>query len=111
MEEREGRDVPFFEAEKTPQKDVTLDPGGFFIIEVKKKTIKVEYYSNVYRDKKIVSGRLEKVFSGTTADALCDTIARHIPNLRHDHYLYLGRELQRAQYALEHHTKYVQDGC
>ena len=105
------KEVPLISAKKTPQKDVTLDPSGFFVIEVKKKQIRVEYFSNVYKKGKIVSGKLEKVFSGTKADALCDTIAKHVPNLRQEHYLYLGRELQKAQHALEHNEKYVQDGC
>jgi hypothetical protein len=105
------KEVPLIEAKKTPQKDVRLDPEGFFVIEVKKGQIRVEYYSNVYKKKKIVSGKLEKVFSGTQADALSDTIARYLPQLRQEHYLYLGRELQRAQHALEHHEKYVQEGC
>jgi len=106
------KEIPLVDAEKTPQKEVILDPGGFFVITVKKKKhIRAEYYSNVYKKNKIVSGRLEKVFTGTKANALCDTIAKHVPDLRPEHYSYLGRELQRAQYALEHNEKYVQDGC
>jgi len=103
--------IPLVNAEKTPQKDVVLDPAGFFVIEVSRKGIKVEYYTNVYREGRIVSGKLEKIFTGKTADALSDTIAQHIPMLRQEHYLYLGRELQRAQYAFEHREKYEQEGC
>ena len=105
------KEVPLIKAEKTLQKDVVLDSGGFFVIEVHEKEIRVEYYSNIYRDDRIVSGNLEKVFSGTKADALSDTIVRHVPNLRAEHYTYLGRELQKAQYALEQNKKYVQGGC
>jgi len=82
------------------EKDVILDPHGFFVIEVDTKGIRTEYYSNVYKNKRIVSGRLEKVFVGIKADALSDSIAQHVPVLRPDHYLYLGRELQKAQLAL-----------
>ena len=103
--------VPLVEAEKTSQKDVKLDPKGFFVIELKRKKIRVEYYSNVYKENKIVSGRLEKTFSGTKANALSDTIAKYVHGLLSEHYLYLGRELQRAQNALENKEKYVQDGC
>ena len=107
------KEVPLMQAKKILRKDVILDPNGFFVIEVDKKqnNIGVEYYSNVYKNNKIVSGNLEKVFTGTKADALSDTIAKHVPDLRNEHYMYLGRELQKAQYALEQNKKYVQGGC
>ena len=105
------KEVPLTKAKKTPRKDVVLDPSGFFIIEIHNKEIIVEYYSNVYKDNRIVSGNLKKVFLGTKADALSDTIARYVPDLRQEHSMYLGRELQKAQYALEQNKKYVQGGC
>jgi len=107
------KEIPLIEAKKTQQKDVLLDPAGFFVIDVdkKQKKIRVEYYSNVYKKDKIASGKLEKVFSGEKANALCDTIVKHVSNLRPEHYAYLGREIQRAQCALEKNKKYVQDGC
>ena len=103
--------VPLIKAKKTPQKDIILDSKGFFIIEVHDKEISVEYYTNVYKDKRIISGNLKKVFSGIKADALCDTILKHVTDIRPEHYMYLGRELIRAQYALENKKKYVQGGC
>jgi hypothetical protein len=105
------REVPLIKAKKTSEKDVILDPAGFFVIEVHKEKILVEYYSNVYKGKKIVSGILQKVFEGVRADELCDTIAKHVKGLRNEHYMYLGRELMNAQIAFENHTKYVQGGC
>jgi hypothetical protein len=105
------KEIPLIKAVKTPQKDVILDPKGFFIIEIVGKEIRVEYYSNVYKNKRIVSGILRMVFSGTKSDALSDTIVKHIPDLRPEHYMYLGRELQKAQYALEKNKKYIQGGC
>jgi hypothetical protein len=105
------REVPLIEAKKTMEKDVILDPSGFFVIEVYDKGIRIEYYSNVYKNKRIVSGHLEKVFVGTKADALSDTIAQHVPRLRPEHYLYLGRELQTAQNSFEQKKKYAQGGC
>ncbi len=105
------KEVPLIIAKKTPQKDVILDDKGFFVIEIFGKEIRVEYYSNIYKNNKIVSGNLEKVFSGIKADALSDSIVKNTPNLRAEHYLYLGRELQKAQYALEKNKKYVQGGC
>jgi hypothetical protein len=105
------REVPLIKATKTKEKDVILDPQGFFVIEVDVKGIRVEYYANVYKNQRIVSGRLQKVFTGTKADALSDTIAVHVPSLLPEHYLYLGRELQMAQLAFEQKKKYVQGGC
>lgn len=107
------KEVPLIKAKKIPQKDVILDPNGFFVIEIdiEKKEIRVEYYSNVYKEKRIVSGILEKVFTGDKADSLCDTIVTYIPNLLPTHYMYLGRELQKAEYAMEKNKKYIQGGC
>jgi hypothetical protein len=105
------KEVPLIQAKKTKEKDVILDPKGFFVIEVTNQSIRVEYYSNVYKNNRIVSGILQKVFTGTQADALSDTIAAHVPHLHPEHYLYLGRELQKAQLAYEQHKKYIQGGC
>ena len=105
--------VPLIKAEKTPEKDVKLDPNGFFIIELDKKQdqIRIEYYSNVYKKERIVTGNLQKVFIGKKTDALCDTIAKNIPGLQPEHYMYLGREIQKAEDALNKNEKYIQGGC
>jgi len=107
------KEVPLFKAEKISRKDVILDSKGFFVIEIDRNNneIRVEYYSNVYKGNKIVSGLLKKVFTGDKADAISDTIAKNVPTLRPEHYMYLGRELQKAQESLEKNTKYFQGGC
>lgn len=107
------RIIPLIKAKKTPRKDVILDPNGFFVIEIdhKQKDIRVEYFTNIYKNKKIISGVLKKVFSGKKADALCDTIVRNVPNLLPEHYMYIGREIQRAQCAIKNNRKYIQGGC
>jgi len=107
------KEVPLIRAVKTSKKDIVLDPNGFFVIESNrdKKEIVVEYYSNVYKNNKIVSGNLQIVFAGDKADALCDTIIKKVTGLRPEHYAYLGRELQKAQNALEKNAKYFQGGC
>ncbi len=107
------KEVPLIKAKKIPQKDVILDPNGFFVIEIDRthKEIRVEYYSNVYKEKRIVSGILEMVFTGKKAESLCDTIVKNVPNLLPTHYMYLGRELQRAEYSLEKNIEYLQGGC
>jgi len=105
------KDIPLIKAMKTPRNKVVLDQAGFFVIEVNEKEIRVEYYSNVYKEQKIVSGILQKVFIGEKADALCESIAAHVPPLRPEHYLYLGRELMCAQQAFDLKTVYEQGGC
>lgn len=105
------KDVPLIQAEKTPEKDVVLDPKGFFVIEVLNGEIQVEYYTNVIKNGRIVSGDLQKVFKGKKADALCDTIVKHVPGLRAEHYMYLGRELARAEISLKTKEPYIQGGC
>ena len=107
------KEVPLIKAKKTAEKDVNLDSAGFFVIELDKQRneIRVEYYTNVYKKERIVSGSLEKVFTGAKADAICDTIAKNVLNLLPEHYMYLGRELQRAEWALEKNKKYIQGGC
>jgi len=105
--------VQVIKAAKTKEKDVKLDRNGFFVIEIdnKEKCIRVEYYENVYKKEKIVSGNLKKIFTGKKADALCDTISKNTPVLNPEHYMYLGREIQRAENSLRNNKKYVQGGC
>jgi dihydropteroate synthase len=105
------KEVPLITAEKTAEKDVVLDPQGFFVIEVYDNAIHVEYYTNVMKEDRIVSGNLQKIFIGIKADALADTIATHVSMLRPEHYMYVGRELQKAQDALEQKKPYTQGGC
>jgi glycosylphosphatidylinositol transamidase (GPIT) subunit GPI8 len=107
------KEIPLIKAEKTSNKNILLDPKGFFVIELDKKSqeIRVEYYTNVYKNKRIVSGILQKIFIGKKADALCDTIVKNVPQLLPIHYMYLGRELKTAQYSLENNEKYIQGGC
>jgi len=103
--------IPIIKAKKTLKKDIILDPNGFFIIELYNKEIKVEYYKNIYKENKIVSGTLKQVFIGKNADALCDTITNNIKNLRIEHYMYLGREIYKAQVCLEKNKIFIQGGC
>ena len=107
----EDKFIPIIKAKKTQEKEVILDPNGFFIIELINNKIRVEYYKNIYKKNKIVSGVINQVFTGNKADALCDTISNRIINLRREHYMYLGIELLKAQFCLEKKEKYVQGGC
>jgi tetrahydromethanopterin S-methyltransferase subunit A len=98
--------------EATKHKRMVKDPSGFFTIFVDKtrKEIVVEFYEQVIKEKgKVGTGKLGLVVCGTTAEAICHTIAREELVSRFDHAAYLGRELQKAEIALRNKLKYTQD--
>lgn len=110
-DKKESTMVPVIEARKAKHDEINLDEKGFFVIELVKDQIQVEYYQNVIKNHRIVSGKLKKIFVGTSAAALCDTIASYVQGLQSDHLLYLGREIMRAEYALKQDESYEQGGC
>ena len=85
LKNNEGIVIPLIKAKKTSKNDVILDTKGFFVIEIRDKEIIVEYYTNIYKN--------------------------NIKYMRPEHYMYLGRELIKAQYAIVNNIKYVQGGC
>ena len=101
--------------EATKHKRLTKDPYGFFVIfmDQDRKEIVVEFYESVIKDekskKKIGTGKLGLVVCGRNAEALCHTIAREDLVTRFDHASYLGRELQKAEFALKNKLNYEQD--
>ena len=99
--------------EATKTKKMVKDPSGFFTIFVDKprKEIVVEFYEQVIKEKgkKVGTGKLGLVVCGTTAEAICHTIAREELVSRFDHAAYLGRELQKAEIALRYKLSYTQD--
>ena len=101
--------------EATKHKRMTEDPHGFFVIfmDQDRKEIVVEFYESVIKDekskKKIGTGKLGLVVCGRSAEALCHTIAREDLVTRFDHASYLGRELQKAEFALKNKLQYDQD--
>ncbi|MBD3303816.1 DUF4346 domain-containing protein [Candidatus Woesearchaeota archaeon] len=77
------------------------DQRGYYIIEVKDGEIFVDHHSPD-------SKRLGQ-FHGKTALELTDTLALHHAASDPYHYMYLGRELQKAEFALKNGLNYVQD--
>jgi tetrahydromethanopterin S-methyltransferase subunit A len=86
-------------------KRVILDPAGFFVIipDRERGVIVCEHYLNDGRQAHVVEGRDGALVTATLVEEGWVT--------RLDHAAYLGRELQKAQYALEHGLRYVQDAA
>ena len=105
--------VETIEAKK--HKRMVKDPQGFFVIflDNERDEIVVEFYESVIKDekskKKVGTGELGLVVCGSNAEALCHTISREELVTRFDHASYLGRELQKAEFALKNKLDYEQD--
>ena len=114
---------------KLSQRQIDLDPGGYFIIYLDRETglICAKHFTNVIDEKGLAldpetgkpipaKGKVERthttVFSGRTAKELCVKIfedTRPCPITMLDHAAYLGREFVRAENALLSGREYVQD--
>lgn len=104
--------VETIEAKK--DRRMVKDPSGFFVIFVDKerREVVLEFYEGVVKDVKrnnIDTGKLRLVVCGTSAEALCHTIAREELVTRFEHAAYVGRELQKAETALKNGLDYTQD--
>ena len=79
------------------------DPAGFFVVypDAPQRRLIVEHYTN--------AGVLDCILEGTTPTALYATAIEQAFVTRLDHAAYLGKELARAQRAIETGEPYVQD--
>ena len=113
---------------KLSQRDIVLDPSGYFIIKIDQinKKIVVEHYLNNIDEKGIAldpitnkpiqcdkqnKRQYNKIFEGNTAKEVGILITEKNYNLisKIDHALYLGRELQKAEECLLTNNEYIQD--
>eukprot|EP00889_Picochlorum_renovo_P007622 jgi/Picre1/34652/NNA_002120.t1 len=109
---------------------LTLDDRGYFIIQIdpEKRLIIAEHYGNVINEQEYMQGWRDeetgeviscggaskkpvRVFTGRTAKELSVKVLEEESGLcsRLEHANYLGRELQKAEYALLHSLEYIQD--
>ena len=114
--------------QKLSQRDIVLDPSGYFIIKIDQinKKLVVEHYLNNIDKKGIALDHLtnkpiqcdkgnkrkyNRIFEGNTAKEIGILITEKNNNLisKLDHALYLGRELQKAEESLFKDDKYIQD--
>ena len=113
---------------KLSQRNIELDPSGYFIIKIdqKNKKLVVEHFLNNIDNKGIALDPLtnkpiqcdkqnkrkyNKIFEGNTAKEIGILITEKNNNLisKLDHALYLGRELQKAEECLLKNDEYIQD--
>ena len=113
---------------KLSQRDIVLDPFGYFIIKIDQisKVIVVEHFLNNIDSKGIAVDPLtnkpiqcnkqnkrqyNKIFKGNTAKEIGILITEKNNKLisKLDHALYLGRELQKAEECLLKNYDYIQD--
>ncbi|BCS91053.1 MAG: putative thymidylate synthase [Candidatus Micrarchaeota archaeon] len=89
---------------RNKQEPFVIDERGYFIISVNldKKFIEVKHKLNDGRD----SGY---IFHGRSASEIYRKIINENLVSRMDHAAYLGRELARAEYALNNSSEYIQD--
>lgn len=90
------------EAAKEPGK-LVLDPAGYFVVYPDRthRRLVLEHYSN--------KGVLDRMLTATSAAALYTSIIEGKLISRLDHAAYLGRELARAEHAMQSGDDYVQD--
>lgn len=82
---------------------LVLDPAGYFVVYPDRihQSLSLEHYTN--------QGVLDRVLTATTATALYASVIEAQLITRLDHAAYLGRELARAEHALQSGEDYVQD--
>ncbi|AAP99169.1 MULTISPECIES: DUF4346 domain-containing protein [Prochlorococcus] len=115
--------------EKYSQRFIELDPSGYFLIKVSHETneLIVEHFSNNIDETGLATDPETgeplkcndnkerspiKVFKGKSAKEIGIQITEgHVPKplTKLDHALYLGRELQKAEFCLTNGKPYVQD--
>ena len=113
---------------KLSQRDIILDPYGYFIIKIdliNEKIVVEHYLNNIDKNgialdpltnKPIQCDKQNKreynqIFEGNTAKEIGILITEKNNNLisKLDHALYLGRELQKAEECLIKNDDYIQD--
>lgn len=85
---------------KKNNKEVNLDTAGYFLIRLNNNQIEIGFCNNQHQ--------MIYQWASDSALDLSKAIANQKLNISTEHALYLGRELQRAETALNNHQKYIQ---
>jgi len=98
------------EIEATKNPKLVFDEKGFFVIYVKDGEIIAEHYQNVtHSNDTVETGKLDTMVVGKASLAMCHTVMREELVSRLEHAAYIGRELQKAEFAAKNGLEYVQD--
>ncbi len=87
----------------TDPRRIKLDKAGYFVINIEGNALLVEHYS--YKNKLI------RVVEGRDARSIYLTLIRNGWVSQLDHAAYMGKELARAEWSMEHGLRFVQDGA
>lgn len=95
--------VPIQHVRARQRQRLTLDEAGYFVVypDTRSKQLMVEHYTN--------PGALDCVLEGSSPAALCSEAIERKLLTRLDHAAYLGREIARAQQALNTGEPFIQD--
>jgi len=99
----EQKEIERVIATGTDPQHINLDKAGYFVIYIEGNALLVEHYN--YRDKLI------RIIEGHDARSIYLTLVRNGWVSKLDHAAYLGKELARAEWSIEHGREFVQDGA
>jgi len=88
---------------KFNQRDLRIDPVGYFLIRVNPDSKKIEL--GFCKQKNLI----DLLIRGDTAEEVYHTFANQGITLRPDHMAYLGKELTKAEIAKKQNIEYIQD--
>ncbi len=86
-----------------PKKEWIQDKVGYFLVKIfpKQKKIGVRFVTN---------DNIARIdFFGKSPEDIYIAVAKELPNMRKEHYAYLGKELEKAYLCLNLGIDYVQD--
>ena len=111
------------------KRQIELDPKGYFLVKIdflSNELILEHYLNNIDQKGRAIdpesgepigcktksSNKPNKIFKGKTAKQVGIQISEGLapfPLSRLDHAIYIGRELQKAEYCLKTGMQYIQD--
>ncbi len=96
-------------AKYNSRKEWKQDPKGYFLIRINKNFIEVAHVKNDNSNHPKKDLKKATVIRGKNAEEIYNTIIRENLISLKEHAAYLGSELQKAEIAMKHNLKYVQD--
>jgi tetrahydromethanopterin S-methyltransferase subunit A len=84
--------------------DFAQDPKGYFVI-----TIRPGYSKDIVAEHRDNNGKIANIIKGKNASSIYNTIVKMGLVSRLEHAAYLGKELAKAELALNKNLDYVQD--